>query len=144
MESKVSLHIRMPQGIMLFRTGIGRIDRFHTAVETKDEVIEVQTQSQSVCHSQLLVEVLEMELASRLLRIITERPDVSRIDKDCTIKFPEEMRAVFCIEIKFHVTRLVDEVYPSVNTTELSWSQFPYTPAPDRIGTAREIAFLKG
>ena len=40
-EGEVALEIGMDDGIVVTRIGIGRIDGLHTAVETKDEVIEV-------------------------------------------------------------------------------------------------------
>ena len=144
MKCKIPFQIRMPQGIMLVPVGISRIDGLHASVEAEDEIIEVQPQAETVCNSHLLIEVFETELSSRLFRITAQCPDVPGIHEGGTIQFPEQMRAILCIQVQLHVARLVDEVYPAVHATELARPEFPHAPAPDRVGSAGKIAFLEG
>ena len=113
---------------------IDRRDSLHAAVEAYDEVAEVQAQSQSVGCSQLLVERVESELTARLFFVVAQGPDIAGIDKQSTIKFPEERCAQFCIQIQFHVARLVDEINLSVGASETTWSQLAHAPSTYAVG----------
>ena len=57
MEGEIPTQLRMDNSPMLILGVISRIDCLHAQVETKDEVIEVQTQAQSVGGGYLLVEL---------------------------------------------------------------------------------------
>ena len=41
--------------------GIGRIDGFHTAVETENEEVQVETKAQAVRHGNLLIEFIKLK-----------------------------------------------------------------------------------
>ena len=123
---------------------VGRVDGLHTHVEAKDEVAEVEPQPKSVGHGYLLIETVELELSSRLFLVIAKSPDVAGIHEDGTVEFPKQVAAVFNAHIQFHVARLVDEVDASIVSLELAGSQLSYAPASHRVGSSREIAFLKG
>ena len=54
------------------------------------------------------------------------------------------MRAILQIEIKFHITRLVDEINASIFSLKLTWAQATDSPTSYRVGSARKIPLLKG
>ena len=143
MESEVALQVMVQDGIMVFLFLIGRVDGFHAHVETKDEIVEIQAHTQSIGHGNLFVELIDFELSSGLFLILPQRPDVSSIDEECAIEFPEQVCAVFHVDIEFHITRLVDEVDGTIRTLERARTKSSDAPSPHRVGTSREIPLLE-
>ena len=97
--------------------GIGRIDGFHTAVETENEEVQVETKAQAVRHSNLFIEFIKLKHTAGLVGIAADGPDVAGVHKDSSLKFPEQLAAVFHTGIQFDVTRLVEQVLRSRETT---------------------------
>ena len=143
MELEIATETRIDEGVVLVGVAIGGVDSLHTHVETQDEIVEVQAQTQSVGHGDLLVELVESELSTGLLSIVTQRPDVTCIDECSTIELPEQERTIFQVEVYLHVTRLIDEVNASVGASEATWSESAHTPSAHAVGTSREVAFLE-
>ena len=143
MEGEVAAEVGMHNGVMLTVIVVGRIDRLHTHVEAQDEVIEVEAQPQAVRRGNLLIKLIKLELATRLLSVVTQRPDVTRVDECCALKFPKEECAVFHVQVQLHVTRLIDEIDAPVLTFVASRTQLTHAPASDAIGAAGKITFLK-
>lgn len=111
MEGEVTPQTGMDNGEMIFIVSFeGGIDGFHTQIETDDKVVEIQTQTQSITHRQILQDALQLELSARLLGIVTQRPDITCIDKQGTAEFPEQVGTVFEVQVEFQVTGLGDEV----------------------------------
>ena len=144
MELEIATETRINEGIVLVGVAISGVDSLHTHVETQDEVVEVQTQTQSVGHGYLFVELVESELSTGLFCIVTQRPDVTRIDECRSIELPEQERTILQVEVYLHVTRLIDEVNASVGASEATGSESAHTPSAHAVGTAREVAFLEG
>ena len=142
-EGKVAAKARMQNRIVLARSGMGWVHGLHAEVEAQDKVVEIQSETKSVGHSQFAEETMEAELPALLVGIIAQGPDVSGINEGCTVEFPEEERAVFEVQVDFHVARLVDEVDASAGAPEATRPQFAHAPATHRVGTTREIAFLE-
>ena len=69
MERIVAAELLMKNGEMLAMCIVSRIDGLHTQIETQDEIIEIHPQAQSVCHSYLLVELVQLELSAGLFVI---------------------------------------------------------------------------
>ena len=136
MEGEVARELGINDGIMLFLVVIHGVDGLHTHVETNDEIVEVQSQSQTIAYSYLLPEVIEMELSLGLLLIVSDGPDVTGIQEQGAIELPEELGTVLHIQVELHITGLVDEVYASVTTDESTRTQRAHTPASHTIGTA--------
>ena len=82
MESKIAAEFRMNNGITVFFLFISRIDGLHTSVETQYKEIQVKTQSQTICHGNLLIELVKFKLTSRLVFIIPYCPDIPGIYKE--------------------------------------------------------------
>ena len=83
-----------------------------------------------------------MERPSRLVRIVACIPYISCINKECSVKFPEQLGTVFHAEIQFQVSRLIDEINLSVLPDIAAWPQFADAPTPDTIGSSCKISFL--
>ena len=81
--------------VLLFVLLVCRIDGLHTKVKAKDKVVEIESQSQSIANCQLLRQVVEGELAARLDVIVTQGPDVSRVNKSRRTEFRKKVGAVF-------------------------------------------------
>lgn len=143
MERKVAFETRIHNWVMITGIFVGWVDGFHAHVEPKDEIVEIEPHAQSVCHSQLFVELVEFKLSSRLVFIIPDRPDVAGIHEEGAIEFPEEMGAVLHVEVEFHVSCLVDEVDGSVIPLERARSETSDTPSSDGVGSTRKIPFLE-
>ena len=60
MEGEITPEIGMDNRITVLPR-IHRIDGLHTAVEAENQEVQVETDSQSVCHRQLLVETVELK-----------------------------------------------------------------------------------
>ena len=91
MKSEVASPFRMEDSPVLITCVINRVDSFHTAIHTKNEIVEVQSQADSVGYSDLLVEVLELKLTSRLVGIVAQRPDITCIYEECALEFPKQL-----------------------------------------------------
>ena len=122
----------------------GGIDGFHTQVEANDEIVEVQAQSQTVTDSQIFQDALKLKLSPGLIRIVAERPDITRIDKQRTAELPEQMGPVFEVQVEFQVTGLRDEVDVTVLVAVAPRAEAPDAPSAHAVGTAGEIALLEG
>ena len=99
MESKITTKLRMEDRIMLVHISIGRIDGAHCHVKTQNEIIEIQTESKAIGHSQLLVERIELKLPARLVYIVSQCPNVTCIYKSRTIKLPKQICSILYIQI---------------------------------------------
>ena len=118
MEGEIPLEVGVDNRKMPLAVLVSRMDSLHTTVQTQDEIIEVQADTQSVRHGYLTPERIKAELTARLLSIITQSPDITRIYKDRPVKLPEKMGTVLNIHIQFQVTGLIDKVNFAVITQE--------------------------
>ena len=134
MEGEITAEIGMGDGVVLSAVLVGGIDGFHTHIKAQDEIVEIEADAQAIRHGNLLVEGIDLELTSWLVGIITQCPDITTIEEERTIEFPEEVRAVFKVEVEFHVTRLVDEVDGSIVALERSRSESADAPSTDGVG----------
>ena len=134
MEGEITAEIGMGDGVMLAAVLVGGIDGFHAHIKAQDEIVEIEADAQAIRHGYLLVEGIDLELTSWLVGIITQCPDITTIEEERTIEFPEEVRAVFKIEVELHVTRLVDEVDGSIVALERSRSESADAPSTDGVG----------
>ena len=137
MEGKIPTEFRMDQRVVrLVLSLIGRIDGLHTSIETQHEEVEVQSQAEAVARSQVRHHSSKGELSSRLLFIISESPDVTRIDKGCSVELPEQVGAILQVQVQLQVAGLGDEVYPTVLVLIASWAQTSHRPASHAVRTA--------
>ena len=81
-EREVAPEVGVDEGIVFLAVPVGRIDGFHAGIEAQDEVVEVETQAQSVGDGNLLVEAVETEGSSRLLFVVADGPDVAGVDEE--------------------------------------------------------------
>ena len=79
----------MNNGIVTTAVGVNRIDGFHTAVETQNEIIQIKPQTQAVRRRNLFVKTIETELSALLVGIIACSPYIAAIYKDSAMQFPE-------------------------------------------------------
>ena len=143
MKCQIPAQFGMDQRIVGVIVLIGRVDSLHAQVETQDEIVKVQSKSQTVAYSHVIEQSRQLQLAPFLFGIITESPDIARIEEQGAIEFPKQVRAILQIQVKFHVARLRNEVNPSVLIFVTSRSQTPYAPTSHTVGTASKIALLK-
>ena len=108
MEGKIAAEIGMDNRITL--CPLGGIDRLHTSIETQHEKVQIEAQPQSVCHRNLLIELVKAELTSGLVLVIAQRPDVSGIDKHRAPELPEQAGAIFDAGIELDVACLIQEI----------------------------------
>ena len=127
----------MQQRVVLIVVGlVGRVDGFHAQVEAQDEILEVEAHASPIAHRQLLEEMGDAELSSRLVGIVAQGPDVAGIDEQGPAELPEELCAVFGIQVNLHVARLVDEVDASVLLLVLAGSERAHAPSAHAVGSA--------
>ena len=100
MEAEVAFEVGMDDGKMALGIPKCRMHSLHAAVQTKNEVIEIETQTQSVCYGYLAPEGVNLELATGLFGVLAQGPDVSGINKGRAVDFPEKMGTVFCTKVK--------------------------------------------
>ena len=143
MEGEVAAEIRIEEGIVFLVVLIGGIYGFHTHIKPQNEIAEVQTQANTICHSYLLIELVKLELAAWLLCIRPQSPDISCIYECRTIELPKQEGAVLRTQVKLHVTSLIDEVNSSISSSKLSRTKFSHTPSSYRVGTTSKVPFLK-
>ena len=79
MEGKVARQIWMCDRESL--VAVARVDSLYAAVESYDEIVEVETQSKTIRSRNLLVELVKPEFTARLVVVLADSPDVSGIDK---------------------------------------------------------------
>ena len=121
MESKITVEVRLQERIFVLAAVHG-VHGLHTSVETDNQVVQVETDSQSIGHRQLLVEAVEAERAFLLPFIVADIPDVARIHEDSPIEFPEQVGAVFHIQIELDVARMIDVVHAIGTSLVASWT----------------------
>ena len=136
-EREVAAEVRMNDGIMLFVILVSRVDGFHSHIEAQDEIIEVQPQTETIGQCYLLIEILKLKLATGLISVSAQGPDVSRVDECSAVELPKQMRPHLSIEIEFHVTGLVYEVDASVVAPERSRPQLSYVFRANSLKTIR-------
>ena len=107
MEGKIPLEIRRDHRETV-ASAFHRVDGLHTSVETQDQEVEVEAYTQSVRYGQLLVEAVEPEHTLRIDSLRTDVPDVSGIDEQGTVQFPEQQGPVFKVQVDLDVSRMVD------------------------------------
>ena len=141
-QREVALEAGINDGEVLLGGGVGRIYCLHAAVETQDEVVEVETNAQTVGNGQLPPEGIEAELPARLFRIFADGPNVAGIDKCGSVNLPEYVGTIFQIQVQLHVARLVDKVDAPVLALERTGAETAHRPAAHAVGTATEVTFL--
>ena len=124
---------RIMRGALL---AVGGVDSLHTEVEAKDEEVEVEPQSQSVCHGYLLPEAVKLKLSSRLVGVVSDSPYITGIHEESAGELPEEPCPVLHVEVELHVSGLVDEVDGTVLSRKSSRPESPDRPSPDTVGTS--------
>ena len=142
MEAKVTIEFGMDDGEMAFGILECRMYSLHASVKSENEVIEIETQTQSVCYGYLAPEGVNLELAAGLFSVLAQGPDVSGINKGRAVDFPEQMGAVFGIEVELKVTRLIDEIYSAIAAIETSGTKSTHAPSTDTVGTTAEISLF--
>ena len=60
---------------------VGGIDCFHAHVEAQDEVVEIESETESVAHGDLFPELVKLELSSWLIVVVAKSPDIASVDK---------------------------------------------------------------
>ena len=70
-------------------------------------------------------------------------PDVAGVDKGCHLEFPEQLRAVFHIQIQAYVTDLLGKGLDRISR-HAAGTERTDRPAADAVRPAREIAALEG
>ena len=109
-ESNITTEFGMYNREMFFPVTEHRIDSFHAAVKTQDKEVQIQPQAQPVGHCYLLIEFVEFKFAARLIFVITQCPNVTRIHKDCSSEFPEKTCTVLDTRIQLNIPRLIHEI----------------------------------
>ena len=69
----------------------------HTQIKAQQEICKVKTYSGTISRRDLLVERIKMKLPSRLIFIIMNCPDISRINKQCTFYHPKQFGSILYI-----------------------------------------------
>ena len=143
-EGEVAREVGAENGIMQRARGNSRVDGFHTAVESNDEVVEIQAQAQTVGDGQFAPKGVEAELSAVGAELSVSGPHVAGIDEGRAFKFPEEGAPIFHREVDFQIARLVDEVDFTVFLHVPTGAELAHVPTAHRIGTAGEIALFVG
>lgn len=89
MQSEIALEIRMDDGIMVSCVRVCRMDGFHASIETQDEIIEIQSESQAVGHGNLTPKAFQAKLPAGLFRIVADSPYVACIQEYRPVEFPK-------------------------------------------------------
>ncbi len=110
-----------------------------TSVETQYKEIQVKTQSQTICHGNLLIELVKFKLTSRLVFIIPYCPDIPGIYKEGSSEFPEQPCAVFNAGIQLDVP----DWFMKLLSPGKELGQITYRPSAHTVGAAGEVALLK-
>ena len=103
MEGKVTVEVVMKDGVV-FSSGVGRVDGFHAGIEADDEEVGIHAETNAVTEGYFFPECAETELATRLVFIFSDGPDVAGIDKGGSAEFPKQLGSIFEAEVKFDVT----------------------------------------
>ncbi len=121
----------------------GRVVSLEAQIEAQQEISEVHAQTQAVGRSQLLVELVKLEHAPRLILIVADCPDISRIHKQCSLKHPEKLGSIFHIHIQQDIAALIDEVSHRILRVVRPGAQGAHAPSPDPIGATRVKTLFK-
>ena len=81
MEGEVAAQDRMGDGIMLALVVIGWVDGFHAHVEAKDEIVEIESHTQTIGCCYLLVELVYLELSPWLVGVISQCPNITGVNE---------------------------------------------------------------
>ena len=138
MEGEVATEIGMNQRIVSLAVLVCRIDSLHAGIETQEEIVQVQPETKSIGYRYLLPTCIPSELSSRLVLVVTKRPDIAGIYKEGSVKLPEQVYTQLGTHVKFHVAGLVDKVYIAVVADEGAGTKTSYAPATHTVGTTAE------
>ena len=132
----------MDDGKMAFGILECRMYSLHASVKSENEVVKIEAQTQSVCYCNLTPKTVYLELAAWLFGIFAQSPDIACINKCRSVDFPEQMGAIFGIEVELEVTSLVDEVNSAIAAVEASGTKSTHAPSTHTVGSTTEISFL--
>ena len=141
-EAEVTVEFGMDDGEMAFGILECWMYSFHTTIESEDEVVEIEAQTQSIGYCYLAPKTVNLELAAWLLGILAQSPDVTGINKCRSVDFPEQMGTVFGIEVEFEVTRLIDEIYSAIASIETSGTKSTHAPSTHTVGSTAKISLF--
>ena len=144
MEGEVAREVGAENGVVQRPRGDSGVDGFHPAVETHDEVIEIQTQAQTIGDGEFAQERVEAELSALGAELAARGPHVAGVDEGGAFKFPKERTAILHREVDFQIAGLVDEVDVAVLLCIAPRAELAHVPTADRIGTAGEITLFVG
>ena len=144
MEGEVAREVGAENGVVQRPRGDSGVDGFHPAVETHDEVIEIQAQAQTIGDGEFAQERVEAELSAFGTDTAACGPDVAGIDEGRAFEFPKQRTAILHGEVDFQVAGLVDEVDVAVLLRIASGAELAYVPSAHRIGAAGEITLFVG
>ena len=140
-EGGVSLEVGVDEGPFFLVSSW--VMGFHTHVETKQEVVEVESDTDAIGCGELLIELAELELSAGLVLVVANGPDVTGIDKGSHLYDPEEFCPEFDVGIESDVTALVDESGLRILGVVAARPQCSDAPASDAVGTAGIESFLE-
>ena len=66
MEAEIAVELGMDNGKVPARICKGRMNCFHTSVQTQNEIVEVESQTKAIRHCYLTPERVEAKLSARL------------------------------------------------------------------------------
>ena len=82
LEGEVATEVRTCDWVVFPSVGlVGGIDCFHAHVEAQDEVVEIESETESVAHGDLFPELVKLELSSWLIVVVAKSPDIASVDK---------------------------------------------------------------
>ena len=132
---EVAFELGMYDWIVVTAVLMGWIYSFHGAVESKNEIAEIEAHAQAIGHSNLAPKGVETELPAGLLLVVAQRPYITGIDESGSIKFPKQMRTPLCAEVELQVARLPDEINAPVGAGEAAGAKASHAPSAHTVGT---------
>lgn len=121
----------------------GGVVCLESKVEAEEKIGEVETQTNTVGHGYLFVEILETKQAAGLVGVAFDGPHVAGVDKERALEHPEQFAAQLERQQHGYVAALVYEVGDVVVAVERAGAERAHAPAAHRVGAAGIEPFLE-
>ena len=108
----------------------------HSEIEAENEEVEVVADACSCAEGYLVEEAVQAQLSVGMGIILAHQPHVASIDEESSLESAQYWEAVFGIDLKLEVTRLVEVGVASCIVAVTAWTYAAHGKSTYAVGSA--------